>query len=349
MKNVKVAFFDARPYDRKSFDSANKDFGVEIKYFNGHLTSDTAVLADGFNAICAFVNDIITKDVIDVLAKNNIQLIALRSAGYNNVDFKAAYKRIHVVRVPAYSPYAVAEHAMALMLALNRKLHKAYYRTRDSNFNIDGLLGFDMHGKTMGVIGAGKIGKILIGIAKGFGMKVLAYDISRDEECAKRMGFEYADLDRIYGESDIISLHNPLTKETRHMINKKAIGKMKDGVILVNTGRGKLIDTRALIGALKAGKVGAAGLDVYEEEGEYFFEDFSGSFVSDDVLARLLTFNNVLITSHQGFFTKEALENIAQTTLSNIKDYFKNKPLMNEICYKCNRQTCRKKSAGRCF
>lgn len=349
MKNVKVAFFDAKPYDKRSFDSVNKNFKFEIKYFNGHLTSDTAVLAKGFNAICVFVNDMITGDVINVLVKNNIRLITLRSAGYNNVDFKAAYKKIHVARVPDYSPCAVAEHAAALMLALNRKLHKAYYRTRDSNFNINGLLGFDMHGKTMGVMGTGKIGKVLIRIAKGFGMRILAYDVHPDNEYAKSMGFEYTDADGIYGKSDIISLHTPLTKETHHMIDERAIKKMKDGVMIINTGRGRLIDTRALIGALKTGKVGAAGLDVYEEEGEYFFEDFSDSFVSDDVLARLLTFNNVLITAHQGFFTKEALQNIAQTTLGNIKDYFLDRPLANEICYKCGQHPCRNKNTGRCF
>ncbi len=246
----------------------------------------------------------------------------MRSAGYNNVDLKAAYQSIHVVRVPAYSPYAVAEHAVALMLSLNRKIHRAYYRIRDGNFSINGLLGFDMHQKTLGVIGLGKIGKCLINIAFGFGMKVVVYDKFEDENYAKEKAFQYVSLEELYKESDIISLHCPLNSETNHLINQESIREMKKGVMIINTGRGKLIKTEALIEGLKNGMVGSAGLDVYEEESEYFFEDFSDSMIEDDVLARLLTFPNVLITSHQGFFTKEALGNIAKTTLENIKEYF---------------------------
>jgi D-lactate dehydrogenase len=349
MNNVKIAFFDSKPYDMASFNEINKDFGFTIEYFQDHLKEETVLFTKGFDVVCAFVNDRINRDVINLLMENGIKLIALRSAGYNNVDLHAAYKNIHVVRVPAYSPYAVAEHSVAMMLALNRKIHKANNRTREGNFNINGLLGFDMHGKTAGVIGTGRIGRVLIGILKGFGMKVLANDNYRDEEYAKKAGFEYVDLETIYRESDIISLHCPLTKESNHMINRESLSMMKNSVMIINTSRGQLIDTRALISALKNKTIGSAGLDVYEEENDYFFEDFSGGVLSDDVLARLLTFNNVLITSHQAFFTKEALHNIAETTLSNIKDFFDEKELVNEICYKCGSGTCSKKINGKCF
>lgn len=348
-KDIKIAFFDSKPFDIDSFNDANRKFNFKIKFFKNHLTSDTVTLTKDFNVVCVFVNDDIDSEVINKLTDNNLKLIALRCAGYNNVDIKAAYKIIHVVRVPAYSPYAVAEHAVALMLSLNRKIHKAYLRTRESNFNINGLQGFDMYGKTAGIIGTGKIGKVLIGILKGFGMRILAYDPYPDSVFAETTGVEYTSLDRLYSESDMISLHSPLNKDTHHLINASSISKMKSGVMIINTGRGQLIDTKALIDGLKSQKIGYAGLDVYEEENEYFFEDFSASFINDDILARLLTFPNVIITSHQGFLTKEALKNIADITLQNIADFFEGKNLENEICYKCNETNCAKKESGRCF
>jgi D-lactate dehydrogenase len=347
--NKKIAFFDAKPYDRQSFDRANTGFGFDITYYDAHINPQTVELAYGFDAVCAFVNDIINKKVIDNLFEHDIEIIALRSAGYNNVDFKAALGKVHVVRVPAYSPYAVAEHAAALILSLNRKTHRAYYRIRDGNFSINGLLGFDMNGKTAGIIGTGKIGRCLISILKGFGMEILAYDVYPDRDYKKEAGIKYVSLDELFERSDIISLHCPLTPETEHMINENSIKKMKDGVMIINTGRGKLIHTSALIKMLKAGKVGSAGLDVYEEESEYFFEDYSTQMISDDILARLITFPNVLITSHQGFFTSEALHNIAETTLENIKEFFDGGYLKNEICYKCGLEQCLKKEKKRCF
>ncbi|OGW79964.1 MAG: hydroxyacid dehydrogenase [Omnitrophica bacterium RIFCSPLOWO2_12_FULL_44_17] len=351
MPEVKIAFFDTKLYDKESFDLINKNFGFNITYFAPHLTPETVSLAKGFDVVCVFVNDMLNQDVIGQLFQNGIKLIAFRAAGYNNVDLKAALNKIHIVRVPAYSPHAVAEHAVALMMSLNRKIHKAYYRTRDNNFSIQGFLGFDMAEKTAGVIGTGKIGKVLIKILKGFEMRVLAYDLFPDEKFRSEIGFEYVGLDQIFRESDIISLHCPLSKETYHLINQGNIAKMKDGVMIINTGRGRLIDTRALIEGLKRGKIGNAGLDVYEEEGEYFFEDFSAAGIADDTLARLLTFPNVLITSHQGFFTREALHSIAETTLSNIKDYFQKGEFKNEICYKCGQQqgNCTKTKTGKCF
>ena len=351
MGAIKVAMFDAKPYDREFFDKLNSrsQYHYEIHYFPAHLTPDTVALTSGFDAVCVFVNDIVDAPIIHALAENNVRLLALRSAGYNNVDLKTCYKKLHVVRVPAYSPYAVAEHAIALMLSLNRKTHKAYFRTRDNNFAINGLLGFDMHGKTAGIIGTGKIGKITMGILRGFGMNVLAFDVYPDDEFAKSIGAQYVDLDTLYQKSDIISLHCPLTPENVHMINVDSISRMKDGVMIINTGRGKLINTRDLIQGLKSRKIGSAGLDVYEEEGDYFFEDFSAETISDDVLARLLTFPNVLVTSHQAFFTREALDNIAETTLDNIRLFFTENQLPNEICYQCSDGKCTKKLSGRCF
>lgn len=351
MERKKIAFFDSKPYDSEYFDRMNGGFGFDLKYFKGHLTQDTVALAKGYDAVCLFVNDLVTSSIVDELVKYGIGLIALRSAGYNNVDLKAAYGKVHVVRVPAYSPYAVAEHALALILTLNRKTHKAYYRSMDNNFTINGLLGFDLNGKTAGVIGTGKIGKIVIKILKGFGMRVLAYDPFPIPAASSEGGFEYVDRETLYRESDIITLHCPLTPETQYIINAESIAKMKKGVMIINTSRGKLIDTKALIGGLKTGKVGYAGLDVYEEESEYFFEDYSGQIIEDDTLARLMSFNNVLITSHQAFFTKEALTNIAETTLANIRDYFDGKPLVNEICYQCgqDKKNCDKTKNGKCF
>ncbi|MDR2913717.1 MAG: 2-hydroxyacid dehydrogenase [Tannerella sp.] len=328
---TRVVFFDTKPYDEASFNAHNEDFGFDIRYYEGHLKKTNVVLAKGAEVVCAFVNDIIDSGVIDLLVENGVKLIALRSAGYNNVDLRAAKGRIQIVRVPAYSPYAVAEHTLALMLTLNRKIHKAYSRTREGNFAIQGLMGFDMHGKTAGIIGTGKIARILITTLRAMGMKVLAYDPYPDHEFAAQSGMQYTTLDELYKNSDIISLHCPLTKETEYIINYDSIAKMKDGVMIINTGRGKLIHTNALIKGLKSKKIGLAGLDVYEEEGDYFFEDFSDYVIDDDILARLLSFNNVIVTSHQAFFTKEALTNIARTTLQNIKDFTEGKELVNEV------------------
>lgn len=345
----RLGIFDSKPYDREFFELINRDYKFDLKFFPGHLTADTVELAKGCDAVCVFVNDHCTKDIIDRLVGLGVKVIALRSAGYNNVDLKAAYKKIPVVRVPAYSTNAVAEHAVALMLTLNRKTHRAYYRTRDNNFSIVGFMGFDLKGKVAGIIGTGKIGQELIKILNGFGMRILAYDKAQNPELAKQLNFTFVDLEKIFLESDIISLHCPLTPETQHLINQETIAKMKSGVMLINTGRGRLIDTQALIEGLKTKKIGAAGLDVYEEESEYFFEDFSASFIPDDVLARLLSFNNVLVTSHQGFFTTEAMTSIAKVTLNNVKEFFDGKNLTNEICYRCESPVCAKKVKGRCF
>lgn len=344
----KIAFFDTKPYDKRSFNEVNKGFGFDIKYFRARLNPETVELTAGYDAVCAFVNDEVDKEVLEHLKKNGIDLIALRCAGYNNVDLKSAFNNVHIMRVPSYSPYSIAEHAAALILALNRKTHRAFYRTRDGNFSIDGLMGFDLHGKTAGVIGTGKIGQCLIDILKGFGMKILAYDLYPNKDYAEKSGIEYVSLETLYRESDVISLHCPLTPETHYLINEEAIDMMKPGVLIINTGRGQLIKTKALINGLKKAKIGGAGLDVYEEEADYFFEDFSSSTIGDDMLARLMTFPNVLITSHQGFFTKEALNNIAETTLQNIKDFFDDKRLDNEICYQCGKD-CVKPGQKRCF
>ncbi len=329
---MKIGFFDTKTYDKAFFDRANASFGFEIKYFEPHLTQDTCPLAKGCEVVCVFVNDKITKEGVDILIQEGVGLIALRCAGYNNVDLKACEGKIKVVRVPSYSPYAVAEYALGMMLCLNRKFHHAYWRTRENNFSIGGLLGFDMHGKTAGIIGCGQIGSVIVKILQGFGVRVLGYDI--DKERVEKAGCEYADLSRIYKESDIISLHCPLTPETLRMINADAIAQMKDGVMIINTGRGGLIHAPDLIAGLKTKKIGAAGLDVYEEESHYFYEDLSLSIVDDDVLARLQTFPNVLITSHQAFFTKEAMQNIASTTLGNIQAYINGLNLTNEVLYK---------------
>ena len=293
--SCRIAFFDAKPYDRDSFNSVNeREFHYDIRYFKGHLTPDSVPLTRGTDVACIFVNDTANREVIRNLKENGVKLLALRCAGFNNVDLKAAEEaELPVVRVPQYSPYAVAEHAVALMLSLNRKIHRAYWRTRDGNFSLHGLMGFDMNGKTAGIIGTGKIARILIRILKGFGMNILAYDLHPDQRFAEEAGITYTTLDDLYARSDIISLHCPLTPETEHLINTDSIGKMKDGVMIINTGRGKLINTEMLIDGLKSKKVGAAGLDVYEEEGEYFYEDKSDRIIDDDTLARLLSFNNV--------------------------------------------------------
>lgn len=329
--SYKIAFFGAKPYDIASFDKVNEKYNYDVKYFKGHLNPNNVVLTQDADAVCIFVNDTADAVVIDAMADNGVKLLALRCAGFNNVDLEAAKGKLPVVRVPAYSPYAVAEYSLALMLSLNRKIHRAYWRTRDGNFSLNGLMGFDMHGKTVGIIGTGKIAKILIRILKGLGMHILAYDVYPDYKFAEEEGITYTTLDELYKNSDIISLHCPLTEQTRYIINDDSIAKMKDGVMIINTGRGLLIHTNALIEGLKTKKVSAAGLDVYEEEGDYFYEDKSDKIIDDDVLARLLSFNNVIVTSHQAFFTKEALHNIAETTLRNIKDFEEGRPLVNEV------------------
>lgn len=328
---MKVTFFGTQPYDRDSFDRINPEFGLDINYHRSHLNANNVALAQGAEAVCIFVNDTADAQTIHELHKMGVKLIALRCAGFNNVDLKAAAEcGIPVVRVPAYSPFAVAEHAVALMLALNRKIHRAYWRTRDGNFSLHGMLGFDMHGKTAGIIGTGKIARVLIHILQGFGMKVIAYDLYPDAAYAAGAGIEYVPLDELYRRSDVVSLHCPLTEQTRYMIDERAIGLMKPGVMLINTGRGQLIHTEALIEGLKDKKVGAAGLDVYEEEAGYFYEDTSDRVMGDDVLARLLSFNNVIVTSHQAFFTREAVDNIARTTLENLCA-FERGELRNEV------------------
>ncbi len=336
MNTVKIAFFDAKPYDTESFNELNRDYGFTIKYFKFHLTPDNIVLAKGYDAVVIFVNDTVDAAMIMQLKEYGVKLIALRSAGFNNVDLKEAFGNIRVVRVPSYSPHAIAEHTVALMLTLNRKVHRAYFRTRDTNFALNGLMGFDMHGKTAGVIGTGRIGRVLVNILRGFGMEVLLHDSYPDVAFASATGSSYVSLEELYSRSDIISLNCPLTRETEHMINSSTIAMMKKGVMLINTGRGKLIRTPDLIEGLKSGQIGSAGLDVYEEESQFFFEDLSDRVLADDVLARLLTFNNVIITSHQGFFTREAIRNIAETTLKNIDDYFAGRNLENEVCFNCS-------------
>ena len=327
----KIAFFGAKPYDIASFDKVNEKYNYDIRYYKGHLNPNNVVLTQDTDVVCIFVNDTADAAVIDAMVDNGVKLLALRCAGFNNVDLKAAKGKLPVVRVPAYSPYAVAEYSLALMLSLNRKIHRAYWRTRDGNFSLNGLMGFDMHGKTIGIIGTGKIARILIRLLKGFGMRILAYDLYPDMKFAGEEGISYVSLDELYRESDIISLHCPLTDQTKYMIDKDSIDKMKEGVMIINTGRGQLINTNDLIEGLKEKKIAAAGLDVYEEEGEYFYEDKSDKIIDDEVLARLLSFNNVIVTSHQAFFTKEALHNIAETTLQNIEDFRCHRPLVNEV------------------
>ena len=319
---MKIAFFDAKSYDMPGFDHYAENTGLEIKYFETHLNEDTVSLAAGFDGVCVFVNDIVNEAVVNKLYEMGVKVIALRCAGFNNVDTKACFGKIHVYRVPAYSPYAVAEHAMAMLLTVNRKIHKAYNRTREFNFSLAGLSGFDLHGKTVGIIGTGKIGRIFADICKGFGMNILAYDKFPNPNA----GLNYVELDEIFRKSDVISLHCPLTEETHHMIGDDAVEMMKPGVVIVNTSRGGLIDTESLINGIKVGIVGAACLDVYEEEGDLFYEDFSGNVVQDDKLVRLIAMPNVIVTSHQAFLTKEALDNIAKTTVTNLVSFLGGNP-----------------------
>lgn len=327
----KITFFDTKPYDKEIYKPLAEKMGFDIRFVFYHLTEDNILLAQDADVVVIFVNDILNEKVINKLHSYGVKLVALRCAGFNNVDIRAAQDKIKVVRVPAYSPNAIAEHTVALMLSLNRKIHRAYFRTRDANFSLNGLMGYNLNGKTAGVIGTGKIGKALIKILRGFEMDVLAYDPFPDEKYAAKLGYTYTDLDSLFQQSDVISLNCPLTRETKWLIDKDAIDSMKEGVMIINTGRGKLIKTLDLIDGLKSGKVSAAGLDVYEEENEFFFEDLSDQVLEDDVLARLLTFNNVIVTSHQAFFTKEAFMNIANTTLTNIKDFIEGKELKNEV------------------
>ncbi|MGE4563428.1 MAG: 2-hydroxyacid dehydrogenase [Victivallaceae bacterium] len=348
MKKIKVAFFDTKPYDRKSFDAANGKFGFELAYFETRLNPASARMAEGFDVVSAFVNDDLGSKTIEVLAEEKIRMIAMRCAGYNNVDLAAARGKMVVVRVPGYSPYAVAEYALAMYMTLNRALHRAYNRVRENNFSINGLIGSDLRGKTVGIIGTGRIGQVFAEILQGYGVRILAYDMFPNKEAAEKLHIEYVPLDTLYRESDVISLHCPLTKENDHMIDLRAIREMKDGIYIINTSRGKLIDTAALILGLKSGKVGGACLDVYEEEGDYFFEDRSNGPIIDDVLARLLTFPNVLVTSHQAFFTREALRNIASVTLENIRAYFESNELPNGICEMCDgSKNCTVKPCGK--
>lgn len=315
---MKVRVFSTKPYDRRHLTRANRDHGHELTYLEEHLNANTAALCPQPGAVCAFVNDQLDASVLESLSDQGVRLVALRSAGFNHVDVPAAERLgITVARVPAYSPYAVAEHAVALILSLNRKLHRAYARVRDGNFELNGLCGFDLHGRTVGVVGTGTIGRVFAKILTGFGCKLLGYDKFESPE-ARQIGVEYVSLSELLACSDVVSLHCPLSAETHHLIDESAVSSMKPGVMLINTGRGGLVDARALIGGLKSGRIGALGLDVYEEEEQLFFEDHSAEIIQDDVFMRLLTFPNVLITAHQAFFTEEALSNIAETTLGNV-------------------------------
>lgn len=317
---MRLAFFDAKSYDRPGFDRYASDAGIEIKYYEANLNSDTVSLAAGFDAVCVFVNDIVNAEVVEALYNLGVKAIVLRCAGFNNVDIKACRGKLRVFRVPAYSPHAVAEHAMALLLTVNRRTHKAYNRTREFNFSLQGFTGFDLYGKTVGIVGIGKIGRVFADICRGFGMKVLAYDKFPGE------GLDYVGLGELFEKSDIISLHCPLTEETRHLIRAQTLEKMKEGVVIINTSRGALVNTGDLIQGILDKKVGAACLDVYEEEGDFFYEDFSGHIVRDDKLVRLIAMPNVIVTSHQAFLTEEALDNIASTTVNNLVRFFGGDP-----------------------
>lgn len=342
---IKAAMFDTHPYDIESFEKSADGSGVSFKYFETKLNADTAGLAAGYDCAVAFVNDTLDAAAIDRLYENGVRLVALRCAGFNNVDVKAAYGKIHVVRVPAYSPEAVAEHAAALLLTSVRRIHKAYARTKDFNFSLNGLTGFNVCGKTVGVVGTGKIGRRFIKIMEGFGARVIASDPYPSDD-----GIEYVPLDELFARSDVISLHCPLTADTRYLIRRETIAKMKKGVVIINTSRGGLIESEDLLAAIKEKQVGAACLDVYEEESDLFFEDLSGHIMKDDVLARLLTMPNVLLTSHQGFLTEEALAAIADETVGNIKAFFERGEVRNEVCYRCGSENeCKNGRRSGCF
>ena len=343
---MKIVFFDTKPYDQAAFERVGRDRGFEFKFYEAHLNLDTAELAKNADCVCVFVNDTVDAPVIDRLYELGVRTLALRCAGYNNVDIEHCFGKLHVFHVPAYSPYAVAEHAMAMLLTSVRRIHKAYIRTRDFNFSLNNLTGFDLHGKTVGVVGTGRIGRTFISICRGFGMKVLAYDMYPNPEA----GAEYVSLEELFRRSDIISLHCPLTKDTHHLVNAESIAQMKKGVMIVNTSRGALIDAEALLDGIKARKIGGACLDVYEEEADIFFQDYSGHILSDDVLARLISMPNVIVTSHQAFLTEEALGNIAETTLQNLEQFNDKGWSDNELCYRCgNIEQCRKIRNKKCF
>lgn len=324
---MKIAFFDTKSYDKPAFEEYGEKAGIQFKYFETKLNEDTVELARGYDGVCVFVNDTVNEEVIGKLHAYGVRVIALRCAGFNNVDLAAAEGKLAVLRVPAYSPYAVAEHAIAMLLTSIRRIHKAYIRTKGFNFSLNDLTGFDLHGKTVGVIGTGKIGRVFIDICHGFGMHILAYD----KYPAKDTDIRYVELDELFAQSDIISLHCPLTEETYHLIDEKSIAQMKKGVVILNTSRGALIDAEALLAGIKTRQVGAACLDVYEEESDIFFEDFSGHIVEDDTLARLISMPNVIVTSHQAFLTREALANIAETTVTNLLSFFQTGACENEV------------------
>lgn len=343
---MRIAFFDAKEYERPPFEKYGAEAGFKFKFLETKLNADTASLAEGCDVVCIFVNDTADSAVIDKLYESGVKAISLRCAGYNNVDVRHAFGKIHVFHVPAYSPYAVAEHAMAMLLTSVRRIHKAYNRTKDFNFSLSGLKGFDLYGKTAGVVGTGRIGRVFADICRGFGMRVLAYD----KFPAKDSGLEYVSLEELLFESDVVSLHCPLTEETYHMINKDTLSIVKPDVMIINTSRGALIDAEALLAAIKARKIGGACLDVYEEESDIFFEDFSGHIMDDDTLARLISMPNVLVTSHQAFLTEEALNNIAATTCVNIKEFAESGGCENELCYRCGRtDSCRNARIKKCF
>jgi D-lactate dehydrogenase len=327
---MRTAVFSTKPYDREFLSRAAADAGHELVFFEPRLTAQTAVLARGFPAICSFVNDQLTPELLEQLAAGGTKFVALRCAGFNQVNLEAAARLgMRVARVPAYSPYAVAEHTVGMMLCLNRKFHKANNRVRESNFSIENLIGFDMHGKSVGVIGTGKIGAITAGILAGFGCQILLYDVVESESC--RSFGRYVQLDELFAAADIITLHCPLTRDTHHLINEQTLARMKPGVMLINTSRGALVDTQAVIDGLKSSRIGYLGLDVYEEEAELFFEDHSSRVIQDDVFMRLLTFPNVLITSHQAFFTRNALEEIARVTMANLRCFELGELSPNEV------------------
>ena len=324
---MKITFFSAKPYDWEFFDKKNKSYGFELEYFETHLGPHIINAVEHAEAVCVFVNDKLNAEVIKILSSKGVKVIALRCAGFNNVDLEAAKLHgIKVCRVPSYSPEAVAEHAVAMLMTLNRKTHKAYNRVREQNFSLNGLMGFDVHGKTAGVVGTGNIGKAFCKIMLGFGCKVIAYDVAANEELVA-LGVEYLPMEELFKRADILSLHCPLNEKTRHLVKEETIRMMKKGVMVINTSRGGLIDTKAVIGALKSRQIGSLGIDVYEQEDKLFFRDLSEDIIQDDTIQRLMSFPNVLVTAHQGFFTEEALEQIASSTLSNIKQLLEGKAL----------------------
>lgn len=330
---MRTAVFSTKGYDQQFLDAANEttEREHEFLYFENRLRSQSAALVRDVEAVCVFVHDQLDRECLEKLHEHGVRYVVLRCAGYNQVDLRAATELgIRVARVPAYSPHAVAEHGMALVMTLNRQTHRAYNRVREGNFSLEGMIGFDLRGKTVGVVGTGKIGQAFVEIALGFGCRVLAQDI-REQEDLKAKGVTYVELDQLFAESDIISLHVPLFAETRHLINEQSIAQMKDGVYIVNTSRGGLVDTRAVIGGIKSGRIGGLALDVYEEEADFFYEDLSGQIIQDDVLMRLTTFPNVIMTSHQGFFTAEALRSIAETTVRNLSDFAAGREHPNEV------------------